>query len=736
MALILHLSDLHLTELNTSDVVADVKDDTVVGIGDQQTRLDIIRGSLHALGAWLRRDERVLDSIVISGDIAQQGDPRGFALLPEVLGELGDKMPPADRVLIVPGNHDVKRGSKPSTPERYAEFCTLAAHGYLLAQMEGVKLPEQSGAADTDPIITAADGSYVVVGLNSSNFCQEPRDIPEEVAAAVQRLRERDGDDDVEQLLTAWSGLQIVDIARVGAQQLRLGSELLQRSAPDHDSAGPLPLRIVTMHHHVQPVGANEEIKGFDNLVNLGEFRDWLADNDIDVVLHGHKHIGSIAVDTHMPSHKPGSRPHPTLLVSAPSVQSNVSGRDDVAYLVDVPGPAARWSGVRIAPLLPHGPGGGQFEPTFTRHAIRPEPRLGVLEGQSLSDVHRQVLAVQDQLDDLRWPLVCTVVDGSTGLRPPSTMLLPDGVEQAAEWFDDIVAWWQTPVAPEASRTFTHGDRLRRFGGVPTDQIGHIVRALRSDEKTTRAVAVLVDPTRDFDPANSNRFPAFSMIQFQVKNDKLDAVAHFRKQEMPHWWPINLGEIAKLQAEVLAALGRGGGLQAGRITTITAMPVAGDAFPTVAVPRIDRITDDPGAILELVLPLISDTAPDVALERWRNVFADWQPTDTAPAADGNAVPLRGLATLADLIRGVVDAGLDTGSQLDELANALDDLQRLAQQGDDAATRHGTPFQRWATVVNQKIADILARVEAWFEASTSGAPAQPASIVRETATETR
>ncbi|MBO9049522.1 metallophosphoesterase [Curtobacterium flaccumfaciens] len=721
MALILHLSDLHLTELNTSDVVADVKDDGVVGIGDQQTRLDIIRGSLHALGAWLRRDKRTLDSIVISGDIAQQGDPRGFALLPEVLGELGDKMPSSNRVLIVPGNHDVKRGSKPSTPERYAEFSTLAKHGYLLARMEGVTLAEQTGAPDTDPIITATDDSYVVVGLNSSNFCQEPRDVPGTVAGAVERLRERDGDEDAEQLLAAWSALQIVDIARVGSEQLRLGSELLQRSTQDQAAGGQLPLRIVTMHHHVQPVGANEEIKGFDNLVNLGEFRDWLVDNDVDVVLHGHKHIGSIAVDTHMPSHRPGSRPHPTLLVSAPSVQSNASGRDDVGYLVDVPGPAARWSGVRIAPLSPHGPGGGRFEPAFKRHAIRPEPKLGVLEGCSLTDVHRQVLAVQDQLDELRWPLVCTVIDGSTGLRPPSTMLLPDGVGNAAEWFDDIVAWWQTAGASDASRKFTHGDRLRRFGGVPIDQIKHIVRALRSDEKTTRAVAVLVDPTRDFDPANSNRFPAFSLIQFQVKNDKLDAVAHFRKQEMPHWWPINVGEIAKLQAEVLAALGRGRGLRAGRITTVTAMPVAGDAFPTVAVPRIDRITDDPGAMLELVLPLISGTETAVALERWRDVFADWQPTDAAPAADGNAVPLRGLATLADLIRGVVDAGLDVRGQLDELANALDDLQRLARQGDDSATRRSEPFDRWASLVVQKIADVLARVEACFKASASGAP---------------
>lgn len=83
----------------------------------------------------------------------------------------------------------------------------------------------------------------------------------------------------------------------------------------------------------------------------------------------------------------------------------------------------------------------------------------------------------------------------------------------AAHDLPQIIGWWQTAEASDASRTFTHGDRLRRFGGVPTDQIEHIIRALRSDEKNTRAVAVLIDPTRDSDPTNSNRFPGFSLIR-------------------------------------------------------------------------------------------------------------------------------------------------------------------------------------------------------------------------------
>jgi hypothetical protein len=110
---------------------------------------------------------------------------------------------------------------------------------------------------------------------------------------------------------------------------------------------------------------------------------------------------------------------------------------------------------------------------------------------------------MRTQFTLMRWPIICTVHDGASALQPPATMVTPEGIDDIDSWFDEIVRWWQSPDEPK-NRAFTHGNRLRRFGGVPTDQVAHVVRALRADARSTRAIAILVDPTSDFDEHNSN----------------------------------------------------------------------------------------------------------------------------------------------------------------------------------------------------------------------------------------
>ncbi len=120
MALLLHLSDLHVGALDDTQVTADYKG--FLPLEEKENRVGLLRNSLTALAEKLSADGETLDSVVVTGDVSSKYDEQGFARLTELLDVLGDQRPPNDRVLVLPGNHDVKRGSTASTEERYDFF--------------------------------------------------------------------------------------------------------------------------------------------------------------------------------------------------------------------------------------------------------------------------------------------------------------------------------------------------------------------------------------------------------------------------------------------------------------------------------------------------------------------------------------------------------------------------------------------------------------------------------------
>src|ERR1700731_786002 len=105
MTSILHLSDLHLGPVRDEDIPDDYKSD-IVPLAQRQSRFTMLKETLSQIHAVL--GNRPLDAVIVSGDITVQNDPRGFQMLKNVLDSLGDARPANDRIVIVPGNHDVK----------------------------------------------------------------------------------------------------------------------------------------------------------------------------------------------------------------------------------------------------------------------------------------------------------------------------------------------------------------------------------------------------------------------------------------------------------------------------------------------------------------------------------------------------------------------------------------------------------------------------------------------------
>ena len=87
--------------------------------------------------------------------------------------------------------------------------------------------------------------------------------------------------------------LRLADAARVSEYQLEAIRTILNMVT----DPGTMPLRIAATHHHLLPVSAREEVKPFESMTNLGLVRQFLREQGVAIVLHGHKHTESTYVD-------------------------------------------------------------------------------------------------------------------------------------------------------------------------------------------------------------------------------------------------------------------------------------------------------------------------------------------------------------------------------------------------------------------------------------------------------
>lgn len=654
MAILLHLSDLHLAASANDDMLNDAKID-VISRRSQQNAIDRIKRTLEGLAARVTEERLDLECIVITGDVADKNSKDGYERLPDLLAPLVPQIVPPTRVVVLPGNHDVKKNTASSTPERYENFLAVRRHGYLTPLLEGVDIHDMGLApAATPPVYVARDGSFMVVALNSANHSQVSVPSGEDLAPFLGELSElREKNQAVRALWDSWEQRGEHDPCWVDPAQLNFASDALREAA----SRAPHALRIAALHHQLLPVGTAAEIKTFETMTNLGEVLEWIGDNGVDVVLHGHKHVAHIAEAKTGPVvfGAPGADRR-VLIVSSPNARPLADSSTAVARLLRVTPGAPRIAGVQVANLRTTGPG-RTANLDWTLHVLDDDARHGIVRGPTAQDVHRKLMALGDNYYGSGRLLTCVIDEGASAMTLPETY--PDApvpTAQKDEWFQRTLDWWQRPEKGTAA-AFNHGERLREFisprGAENLDQLAHAVKALARKDYSSRAIAVLIDPTRDLLDPEGPAFPAFSLVQFAIRNDKLDVVGYFRKQEIPHWWPVNVGELARLQRHVAALLTERE-ITAGSITTITPQPVRGGSVPRVSVPSLDQRIDQPSGLLELVLPLFAtmDAAGvELAQARWGAVFSDWEPQVAAPA-DGEPMPALGLEHLRTLIRQV------------------------------------------------------------------------------------
>jgi hypothetical protein len=660
---------------------------------------------------------RTLDTVVVTGDVTLRGRKDGYGLLPGLLDRLGSKLPAPNRIMVLPGNHDVAFRSPPSSRERYEAFAVaIDAAGYRRPALEGY-----DDLDAYDPVLLGTDGSYVLVGINSANWSVALEPLSDEAEQQLQDLATAGQLPD--QLAKEIARLRLYDAARVSREQMITVGRALKSAVGKLDQA---TVRIAALHHQLFPVSPSEEAKPFETMINLAEFRHFLADNAVDVVLHGHKHV------PHTYHHDVGTKGQPQshadslhrlLVCSAGTVGGNVSHGAEIAKLIDIDTtlPDLPKITVHSVPaVVPAGRLALTPATSVTRRLPGPPTPADVLTtvvtGQTARDVHLRLLGhFADRADQPDLHLTCVIHDGPSALNRPSTYppVGEDNSDAAQNvWFADLVGWWQDDVVAEG-KPFTHGQRVRSWGdAVRRDQLREVADALAHDLASSRGLIVLYDPAKDHIAVVSEKFPAFVLAQFHVHDDAVHVVGVFRKQEMRYWWPINAAELARMQATVVTLLvQREKPVRPGSITTFTTQARASQATPRVAVPRVDRLVyDDPATLWAIAVAVLADRMPERGglLRQLLALMRDWQPAD-GQAPDGSPVPGPGLVLLRDALRRLgAEYGADLGAA--RMASIIDQMitNNDWYRGRDDAT--GEDYTMWRDRSREYLAQLGVAVE--------------------------
>jgi Calcineurin-like phosphoesterase len=719
---LLHLTDLHL-DTPDDHSGADFKND-IVPLKERPDRLSALRSTLRAIG----ESDWNLDAVVITGDIPYRNshDSKGWDQFDTALQPLTDanKMPAADRIIVTPGNHDVEWGVPIGDPEHYAKFLEhVRGAKYTTPLLDGIDFNDDGQITSKEThYFLDLDMRLAIVPINTSHYCgalepmgsltdAEWEAVLQEVDAADNELAKK--------LEKQVVDLRSQDIARISEPHFIALTALVGdvRAKAMDEGVDPSDLVwIAAVHHHLLPVNTDEEFKSYESMTNLGRFRQLLVTLGFDAVLHGHKHAGGVYWDR---VHRVGSslrNADPRLLVvSGSTAGARREGTQEMGRLVEVlPTRLKRAIVVSKVPVIDHG---GQLPDRLSRERAdlwesemlleAALPRL--VTGSDPSSTYARVRALFAGLPPGQAisDLICEIRSPDGADQPPEGYpvdRVPGGPEEVSKWFEETVRWWQQKGS---KFQFTHGQRLRAWGSDRINQIDRSVQLLQDNASSTRAVITLFDPSVDDVPVQRIAFPSFSFAHLMIRATeaeppRLDCLGFFRKQEMRFWWPINVAELALLQAEVHDRLDQPD-LHVGSIITYASLAHVGDEVPDVNITAVDRLADDgEDRLWNMAYGVVHPESVDAerVKEDWLDVLTDLEPVED----DQVPRPRLGIRLLQENIERFGPHEPD--SPAGEVAQRLSVLENAY----DAIAKKAGTLDHWRDEIQRALQELRERIE--------------------------
>lgn len=220
VARFLHISDTHLKPSGSAFAIDDRKRDLHL---EPQTRENALESGLERLAERLVDNKLRLDAVIFTGDALSGGVTGGDKLLLDlILRHLSGHGITAERIVAVPGNHDVPQGAKPSSDARYKEFLeTWRAAGCVTPWLDGLDNAKPDYAKH---VLLGPENAWAILAVNSSNWSHVDA-IPPTLAGIWDTIPETLAPND--------AGLQ----QKLGEELIKLARFDMARVSPDQLAA-------------------------------------------------------------------------------------------------------------------------------------------------------------------------------------------------------------------------------------------------------------------------------------------------------------------------------------------------------------------------------------------------------------------------------------------------------------------------------------------------------------------
>ena len=227
-------------------------------------------------------------AIIVSGDLVEEGglakhdEKSEFEVAKKFLGRLADRFRLVkERIIVVPGNHDVDWSSKNLKPDRESRF-----DNYIEA-VENFKSPSfKKGKSIPERVLlkNIKMGCYdveilLLVSPTYSGTANEENKKHLNKIIGVLNLEDKEVEEQIRQKIEQQK--DCLDIAAIGREQ----RNFIRQQSPDAKDT----IRIAVMHHHLLP-DTQLDIVNFEAVIDSGKVLEDLVEYDFDLVLTGHKH--------------------------------------------------------------------------------------------------------------------------------------------------------------------------------------------------------------------------------------------------------------------------------------------------------------------------------------------------------------------------------------------------------------------------------------------------------------
>lgn len=623
MVKLIHISDMHAT-----------KDFSRQGSIDKKVDLPEVVSSLEkefldSLKTYLEKehnDGKRIDLFIISGDLVFRGDLKAHETFSKAFIDLLERQGyTKDNIMVVPGNHDVKQGSLPSSSNRYQEF---------FDSWQGCKLPYLDGFYKQADIFIDDINHIIVIPVNSCNWSHTRINVDKDIQEHIDKLKNKNLREKFEKQFT-------YDAAYISDDQLKyLEQELLNiKKQKNYDQY----TKVIVQHHHLLPVDDKIEIKELSDIVNLKHFQKFIIEHEVKVILHGHKHTGKSFYEYLSCTDKP----YKILIGSSENVHYG-----SIFHELCIEGKSVEIDSYSKSLEK-------QSSKTFDLYEYHKSSNVIQLEEKNIHDLYEQICFFSENSHKNNKTIISTL---DLEEYKKDTLEIPKVKNEPSEqeWYEreitSIVQWWQKDSSNQKV-TYQHGSRLKKYYGFK-NQIKYIAKLFEEKKMfdSSRGIAILTEPIKDFDDEFKAKFPSFVSLQFLIRDDKyLDVIGYYRVQETRHWWPINILELFALQSDMLKRISiPKKSFVRGKLTTIAASVRFHDtyAFGHSYISHVDIIMEnDPARFAAISNALFCNMQASEYLDDWENIFTDLKKLkQSVYNPDGDAFPISGLVYLCDFLK--------------------------------------------------------------------------------------